>query len=37
MDRNTEYESETMLRDFAVTVIRGNKKKLLGACEMKNL
>lgn len=36
MDLNTEYQSEAVLRDFAVTVIiRGNEKKLLGGCEMK--
>lgn len=38
MDLNTEYQSETVLRDFAVTVIiRGNEKKLLGGCEMKRI
>ena len=36
MDLITEYQSETVLRDFSFTVIiRGSERKLLGGCGMK--
>lgn len=36
MDLNTEYQSETVLREFAFTlIIRGNEKKIHGDYEMK--
>lgn len=36
MDLNTEYQSETVLRNFSFTVIiRDNERKPHGGCEVK--